>query len=214
MSTAAGGGRTGRRPGSEDTRGRVLAAARELFAELGFERTSIRAIAVRAGVDPSLVHHYFGTKQRLFLASMEFPVDFDAMVPAILAAGPPDRLGERLVRAVLELWERDDVQPVIMAVIRSATTDPTAAAMLRAMLSNGPIPALAAASGRPDAGLRATLAGSQLIGLALARYVVLIEPLASMPAGEAARLVGPTIQAYLSGHVGAPDRDATSPPAG
>jgi AcrR family transcriptional regulator len=193
--------RAGRRPGSADTRGRVLGAARHAFAERGFEAAPGRDIAARAGVDAALVHHYFGTKQRLFVAAMEMPIDFGAAVPAILA-GPPDRVGERFAAFVLELWDRPDVGPLLLGVVRSASTDPVAAAMLRRMLAEGPLLTLATALDRPDAELRAALAGSQLIGLAMARLIVGIEPLATADREALARTVGPTIQRYLAGDLG------------
>jgi AcrR family transcriptional regulator len=190
--------RAGRRPGASDTRGRILEAARAAFGERGYDGATIRGIAARVGVDPALVHHYFGTKQRLFVAAMEMPVDFGAAVPDLLV-GPEDRLGERFVAFVLELWERPELRPLLLGVVRSASTDPLAAAMLRRLLAEGPLLALTAALDRPDAAVRASLAGSQLIGLALARLVVGVEPLASMDRDAVARIVGPTIQRYLTG---------------
>jgi AcrR family transcriptional regulator len=192
--------RTGRRPGAEDTRGRILDAARASFAERGFDGTSVRAVAAAAGVDPALVHHYFGTKQRLFVAASTFPVDLRASIAAVLA-GPPEALGERFVRFVVTLWDGPEVRPLLMGVVRSATTDPTAAGMLRRMLADGPLEAIAHAIDRPDAPARAGLAGSQLVGLVLARYVIGVEPIASMTPEEVAAAVGPTIQRYLAGEV-------------
>ncbi len=190
--------RPGRRPGAEDTRGRILDAARAAFGERGFDGATIRDIAARAGVDAALVHHYFGTKQQLFVAAMEMPVDFATAVPALLN-GPEDRLGERFVAFVLGLWERPEVRPLLQGVIRSASTDPVAAAMLRRLLAEGPLLALTTVLDRPDAAVRASLAGSQLIGLAFARLVVGVEPLASMDRDAVARAVGPSIQRYLTG---------------
>jgi AcrR family transcriptional regulator len=190
----------GRRPGGGDTRARILDAARSAFGERGFDGASIREVAARAGVDPALVHHYFGTKQRLFVAATEFPVDIDEVLPRLLAGGE-DGVGERFVRFVVELWDRPEVRPTLLGVVRSASTDPVAAAMLRSLLAEGPLLALARVSGRPDAAARASLAGSQLIGLVLARYVVGVQPLASMSTDEVAAAVGPTLQRYLFGEV-------------
>jgi AcrR family transcriptional regulator len=189
---------TGRRPGSADTRGRILAAARASFGERGFDAATIRDIAGRAEVDPALVHHYFGSKQQLFVSAMELPVDFQAIVPRLLD-GPREELGERFVRFVLELWEAPAMRPLLLGLVRSATTDPVAASMLRGLIAEGPFLALATAIDRPDAAVRATLAGSQLIGLVLARYVVEVEPLASAPRESLVRTIGPTIQRYLTG---------------
>lgn len=206
--------RSGRRPGPADTRSRVLLAARTSFGERGFEGTTIRDIAARAEVDPALVHHYFGSKQRLFVAAMELPRQLPALVPRILE-GPREELGERLARSVLELWEAPANRSLLLGIVRSATTDPVAAAMLRQLLAEGPFLALASAIDRPDADLRATLAGSHLIGLALARYVVAVEPLASAPLEVLVRALAPTLQRYLVGDIGAAGASAgrgTDPP--
>jgi AcrR family transcriptional regulator len=194
--------RTGRRPGAADTRGRILDAARGVFGRAGYDGASVRAIAAEAGVDPALVHHYFGSKQRLFLAAMEFPIDPAVVLPRVLAEGPRATLGERFVAFVVALWDRPDVRPLLTGVVRSATTDPVAAGMARRFLAEGPFLALASATDRPDASLRAALAGSQMIGLAIARYVVGVEPLASLAPEGVARLVGPAVQRYLDGDLG------------
>lgn len=190
--------RSGRRAGSVDTRGEILAAARHVFGEQGFENASVRAVARRAGVDPALVHHYFGTKQALFLAAMQLPIDFNALVDEVMA-GPRREIGARLVRQTLKLWEDPATRSLLMGIVRSATTDEIAAEMLRGLLTEGPILALTRASGSPDAALRATLAGSQIVGLAMARYVIRVEPLASATQQEVMRAIGPTVQRYLTG---------------
>lgn len=205
-------GRTGRRPGSEDTRGRILAAARTAFGERGYEGATVRDVAARAGVDAALVHHYFGTKQQLFLTASEFPVDVAEVVPRLLA-GPRAGLGERFVQFVVELWDRPEVRPLLMGIVRSASTDPVAAGMMRRLLAEGPFLALARAIDLPDAPLRATLAGTQLIGLIMARYVVLVEPIATMTPTELAAVVGPTIERYLAGELVGPRGPAAAPPA-
>jgi AcrR family transcriptional regulator len=219
MSGAAGKSprRTGRRPGSGDTRSRVLQAARTSFGERGFDGATIRDVAARAGVDPALVHHYFGSKQQLFLAAMEFPLDLPALAPRLLE-GPRDELGERFIRLVLELWETPAFRPWLLCVVRSASSDPVAAAMLRRLLAEGPFLALARAIDQPDAALRATLVGSQLIGLALARYVVTVEPLASAPPEVLVRALAPTLQRYLTDDLADAERlprptQAGGPPA-
>lgn len=192
--------RTGRRAGSADTRGEILSAARQVFGEHGFENASVRKVAARAGVDPALVHHYFGTKQALFLAAMELPIDFKALVDQV-AAGPRSEIGARLVRQTLELWEDPATRSLLMGIVRSATTDEVAAEILRSLLSEGPILALSRASGQPDADLRATLAGSQVVGLAMARYVIGVEPLASASIDDLVRAIGPTVQRYMVGRL-------------
>jgi AcrR family transcriptional regulator len=199
---AARRGRTGRRPGDADTRGRILAAARLLFAQRGFDGTTIRGVAAAAGVDPALVHHYFGSKQRLFVTAMEIPVDFAAAVASVLS-GPPDEVGERLVRLVLRLWEAPSMRGLMLGLVRSAASDEVAAGMLRQLLAEGPFLALARAIDRPDAALRAALVGTQIVGLAMARYVVRVEPIASADPEALARQIGPAIQRYLVGDLAA-----------
>jgi len=198
----AGGRRTGRRPGSADTRGRILDAARAAFGDRGYDGASVRQIAADAGVDPALVHHYFGPKQRLFIAAMTFPVDPAVALPRVLAGGPREELGERFVRFIVALWDRPDVRPLVAGVIRSAVSDPVAATMARRLLTDGPLLAIATSISMPDAPLRAALASAQLMGLAMARYVIAVEPVASMSPQELAPLVGPAIQRYLVGDLG------------
>lgn len=191
----------GRRPGSADTRLHILVAARAAFAAKGFDAATVRDVARRAGVDPALVLHYFGSKQALFVAAMEFPVDMQAMLRRLLS-GPIDEIGERYVRFVLDIWDDAATRSVMLGIVRSATTDPIAAAMLRQIISEGPVLALAAALDRPDATLRATLAGSQVVGLLMVRYVIGVEPLASASEDVLVRTVGATIQHYLTGDLG------------
>jgi AcrR family transcriptional regulator len=187
----------GRRPGAPDTRAEVLAAARASFAEKGFRGTTIRAVAATAGVDPALVHHYFGTKSALFAAAMELPFDPGAAVPALLGPGI-DGLGERIVRFFLAVWDQPAPRARIQAVLRSALTEEAAADLLRDFVSTQVLGPVAAGLGTPDAPLRATLVGSQLVGLGLLRYLVKVEPLASADADTVVAVVAPTIQRYLT----------------
>ena len=158
-------------------------------------------MAGRAGVDPALVHHYFGTKQRLFLAAMEIPFDFAEVIPLVLD-GPPEEQGARIAGYFLELWDSPAMHPLMLGIVRSATTDPVAAGMLRRVLAEGPFLAMARATDRPDADLRATLVGTQLVGLALARYIVKVDPITSADREVLVRAIGPTLQRYLTGDLG------------
>jgi AcrR family transcriptional regulator len=196
--TTTTGGRSGRRPGSADTRGLILEAARTAFAAGGYESTTIRGIATAAGVDPALVHHYFGTKEAVFVAALEFPFDPGTMIPTVLA-GPREALGERLVRTLLAIWAEPAGREPVLALLRSAMTNEAAATMLREFLTRALVGRLAALLGPPDAELRGAVTGSQLVGLALVRYVVRLEPLASATDDEVVALVAPTIQRYLLG---------------
>ena len=201
----------GRPKGSADTRGRILAAARAAFAERGFDGATMRDVATRAGVDAALVHHYFGSKQRLFVAAMELPVDFTETFPGLLD-GPEAGIGNRFVGFILDLWDRPEIRPLLLGLVRSAATDEVAAGMLRRLLEEGPLLAMTTALERPgrrdqeasrvEARLRATLAGSQFIGLLMARFVVGVEPLASAERDAVVSAIGPTIQRYLVGDLG------------
>jgi AcrR family transcriptional regulator len=193
--------RTGRRPGEPDTRARIAAAARAMFAERGFDRTSVRAVAAAAEVDPALVHHYFGTKQRLFLEAVDFPIDVFRAVEAV-HAGDVERLGERLVRFALRLWGNPEVLPRLLGVLRSAVTDDEAARMLGVLFTRqGPVQ-LVRRLGSDQPELRAELVGTQLVGLAIARHILRVEPLTSTADERIVAAVGPTMQRYLVGDLG------------
>jgi AcrR family transcriptional regulator len=192
--------RTGRRRGSPDTRESILDAAREAFGARGFDGASVRTIAASAGVDPALVHHYFGTKERLFLETVGAPVNPAELVPSVLD-GERAAIGERLVRLFLRVWDDPATGPRIVAIVRSALAHDWSARMLREFVVSQVLRRVVAAAGVPpdEAPVRAALVASQMIGLGIARYVVKLEPLASADTEEVAAMVGPTIQRYLTG---------------
>jgi AcrR family transcriptional regulator len=191
---------TGRRPGPSGTREAILAAAQRQFARLGYDRTSIRAVAAEARVDQKLVTHYFGSKQQLFVAAVELPVrpaDF-----AAIFAGDRRKLGERLARyVILEVLDRPDARNSMTGVIRAAASEPEAARMVRDLLMREIWSPAAELLGSDDADLRVTLLASQLVGLVTARYIVAAEPLASLPSERLAAAIAPTLQHYLTGHI-------------
>jgi AcrR family transcriptional regulator len=186
--------RPGRRPGQSSSRADILAAARVLFGERGYDKASIRAIAGEAGVDPALVHHFFGTKDELFAAAMEFPVDPETVLPLILT-GPREEIGERLVRTFLRIWQDPRVRPQFVGIIRSATTSETGATLLREFISSRLLARVAEALDVPRMNLNA--AASQMGGVAMFRYVLELEPMASASEEELVALLAPTIQRYL-----------------
>lgn len=192
--------RTGRRKGSPDTREAILDAARAAFAERGFDGASIRVIASGAGVDPALVHHYFGTKERLFLDVVEAPVDPADFVPLALT-GDDDHIGERVVRMFLSVWDDPKRGPMLLALIRSGLAHDWSARMLREFLTSQILRRVIARLDVPpaEAPMRAALTASQMIGLGLARYLLKIEPLASADADTVVAMVAPTVQRYLLG---------------
>ena len=187
--------RTGRRAGSSGSREAILAAARDRFASEGYDGATVRGIAAAAGVDPALVRHYFGDKEHLFVAALELPIDPSEFVPRIMADAP-DGLGLRLAQFFLETWDRADTP--FVALLRSVTTNERAAAMMREFISREVLGQIAAKLELPDPQLRAALAGSQLVGVALMRYVIGLEPVASMDRDHLAQLIAPVLQRHLS----------------
>nr|MDT0662927.1 TetR family transcriptional regulator [Micromonospora sp. DSM 115978] len=191
--------RSGRRPGKQDTREAILAAAGEAFAERGFDRASIRAIATSAGVDPALVHHYFGTKDKLFLATIRSPIDPRDLIPEALAGGM-DGLGERLVRLFLRVWD-SPAGTAGVALVRSAMGSDWGSRLFREFVVTQVLRrVLAEVDLDPrEAPLRTSLVGSQLLGMAVMRYIIKLEPIASAPAEAIVAAVGPTVQRYITG---------------
>lgn len=187
----------GRRPASEGTRERVVVSARAEFAEKGYDAATLRGIARRAKVDPALLHHYFQGKAGLFAEVVAIPVDTSAIVKSI-NDGPPEELGRRVVRTFLSVWEPPDGRDRFVALIRSALSNEQAAAALREFLTRELLTKVAVQSGGANAELRASLAASHMVGLAIVRYVVRIEPLVNASVDELISLVGPTLQAYLA----------------
>lgn len=191
--------RTGRRPGNPDTRESILEAARTAFAEKGFDGASIRAIAAGAGVDPALVHHYFGTKDKLFLAAMNSPLDpLDLLTEA--SAGERGEMGARVVRVFLDIWDGPRGAAGV-ALLRSAVGTEWTTRLFREFVLTQVLRRAVPRLGLDPAegSLRMTLAGSQLVGLAMARYVIKVEPLASAPPEVIVAAIGPTVQRYLTG---------------
>ncbi|MGW5668711.1 TetR/AcrR family transcriptional regulator [Micromonospora sp. NPDC003776] len=191
--------RTGRRPGNPDTRETILTAARATFAERGFDAASIRAIATAAGVDPALVHHYFGTKEELFRATVSIPVDPAELVPRVLAGGP-DEVGERLVRTFLAVWD-SPVGAAAVALLRSAVSNQWTARLLREFLVTQVLRRVVDQLDLDPAEvpLRGALVATQIAGLAMMRYVIRLEPVASASPDTLAATIGPTVQRYLTG---------------
>ena len=188
--------RTGRRPGTGGTKERILAAARSDFARAGFEGATIRGIAAHAKVDPALVLHYFESKDGAFRAAVQFPVDPAEFIPKLLAPGL-DGLGERLVRFFVETWDSPAGSP-LLGVIRSVVGNEDAAMLMREFVQRQVLGRIARALELDQPQLRASLAASQLIGLAMLRYVVKVEPLASARSDEVVAWLGPTVQRYLT----------------
>jgi AcrR family transcriptional regulator len=182
----------GRRPGSTATREAILAAARERFADQGYDRTRIRDVATDAGVDPALVHYYFATKDGLFVAAMQLPFRPAEKLGPLVAQGV-DGLGERMVRTLLGVWDVPEHRAALLTVVRAGGAD-----AMREFITREIVARVATAAAEPSL-LRANLVASQVMGLIAARYVARLEPLASLPADEVVPLVAPTLQRYLDG---------------
>ncbi|MER6593957.1 TetR family transcriptional regulator [Micromonospora purpureochromogenes] len=191
--------RTGRRPGNPDTRQAILAAARTIFAERGFDAASIRVIAAAAGVDPALVHHYFGSKEELFRATVEIPLNPAELLPVVLAGGA-DGVGERLVRTFLGVWDSPAGKAAV-ALLRSAVNNDWTARLLREFLVTQVLRRVLDHLDIPPAelSLRGSLVATQMIGLAMMRYVIRLEPVASADPETLVAALGPTVQRYLTG---------------
>jgi AcrR family transcriptional regulator len=191
------GARTGRRPGPSTTRAEILEAARASFAELGYDRTSVRGVAARAGVDPALVHRFYGSKDDLLAAALTVALNPGERIPELME-GDEEALGERVVRYFLSVWEESPSREVLIGMLRSAATNERAAAQLREFFGREVLGRIAAQLGHEDAELRATLAGSQLLGLAMARYIIRFDPLAAADPQTIVATIAPTLQRYLT----------------
>jgi AcrR family transcriptional regulator len=176
---------------SDATKAAILAAAREQFAAGGYQAATIRAIAASAGIDPAMVMRYFGNKEGLFAAAAEF----DLRMPDLRAV-PRDALGAAVVAHFLDRWEGDDA---LMALLRTAVTNEVAAARMQAIFAGQVAPMIARLRGeaRSAAASRAGLIATQMLGLALCRYVLKLPPVVRMKRAEIVQRVGATVQAYL-----------------
>jgi AcrR family transcriptional regulator len=183
--------------GDSGTREAITEAARRQFAQRGFDRTSLRSVAQEAGVDPTLVSHFFGSKQELFVKVVELPFDPAAVLPGVVA-GDRDEIGLRLARFILGVLESDEGRQRITGLIRAAASEEEAARLVREIVTHRILGTIAEHLGAEDAAFRASLAGSQVVGLVMARYVIGVEPLASRPADEVAETIAPVLQHYLT----------------
>lgn len=184
------------RKGESNARERILAAATDEFGEHGYDASTTRAIATRAGVDPALLHHHFGTKADLFAATIGAPLRPDLAVPEILT-GPRERTGERLVAYVLGMWESPTIGPRALVMLRTSLSSKRATPLLAGFLRRELLDKVAAGLGATDAGLRADLAASQIAGLIIARYVLRLPDLVAAPVDDLIVRVGATVQRYL-----------------
>jgi AcrR family transcriptional regulator len=197
MSSERSGRRRRRRPGPTTTREAIAEAARHQFAELGYDRATLRGIAGEAGVDAALVVRFYGSKDALFSEVMALPPAVAAAMTS-LADGPTATIGRRLAEVIVGMLEDPRSRAVVLGRIRSASSHPDAAALVRETVTRD-VGRLVAAVTDDEPETRAVLVGSQIVGLALARHVVRVEPLASLPAADVIDYIAPTFQHYLVG---------------
>ncbi len=194
----ASGKSRGRRPGPSTTREAILAAARERFSEVGYDRTRLRDVAAGAGVDVALVHYHFQSKDGLFAAALEMPVSLPELMAGVLAEGELDDFAARFLRRILEVWDDDRVAPALVAMVRSAMSHEPSAVALRGFVRTELLDRIAQRLDAPDADERSVLFGSQLLGLLMYRHVLKVEPLASMDPETVVASMAPSMQRYLT----------------
>lgn len=185
--------RRGRRAGDSDAREQVLAAARRLFAEHGFEGTTLRAVAREAGVDGALPSYHFGSKGDLFAATLELPVSPRVALAGVLAEARHDEIAATLLRTLVAVWDAAGGGP-LAALLRSATSQEQ---LLQGFVTSEILPLLRTAIDGEDAELRAAGAASQVMGLVMARYVLRVEPLASAAPEDVVATIAPSLQRYF-----------------
>ncbi|MGI5529579.1 TetR family transcriptional regulator [Streptomyces syringium] len=182
-------------PGARE---RILTAARAEFAEHGYDKASIRGIAKGAGVDPALVHHYFGPKEKIFGAAVEVAFAPALEAQDIVSVGGLDTIGERLTRFILGVWEDPVTREPLLAIVRSAVANETAAAVFRDLVTIRLMVRVAGELDVPEPRLRSELAAAQLVGVTLLRHVIKVEPLASADLDEVIAMVAPVVQRHLT----------------
>jgi AcrR family transcriptional regulator len=198
--TRAGGRRAGRPAGSPPNREAILASAWRVFGERGYDGATIRAIAADAGVDPALIHHYFGTKDRLLLMTMQNAAPVEGWIESLTARGVTDDLGERLIRMAFDAYEvvYRPVWAALLGLLRSASSDGDAAHVVRERFGAGGLSRMMEALGLSQPRLRATLVATEIVGLMLARFVLRLEPVASADLDTIVAWYAPTVQRYLT----------------
>ena len=191
----------GRRPAGSGTREAILDAARSQFGRTGYEHTTLRSVAAEAGVDPRLVSHYYGSKRDLFMASVQLPVEPEMLLARVFGTHETagEGAGALVADALLGMLDDADTRQMAVALIRAAASEPEAAELIREVLTERVLLPLADRVVSDQPRLRASLCASQFVGLAMARYVVGIEPLASTSREQLVRALAPVFEHYLFG---------------
>jgi len=186
----------GRRPGVHDTKEKIITAARTLFADKGFDRTSIRHIAALADVDPALVMHYFGTKQQLFMESMLPLFEGPRLLPNAMQ-GDITTIGNRLATFFVTMISEQATQNLILGLFRSISSEERAAVMAREFIQGGIIEHVEPFLPGPNKKLQANLLGAQLVGIFVARLIIKAEPIASSSPEELITYLAPRLQSHF-----------------
>jgi AcrR family transcriptional regulator len=217
--SVAGRRRTGRRgsgrpAGESFTRDAIVESARAQFADHGYRGATIRGIAAAAGVDPALVHHYYGTKEALFAAAMRLPVVPSEVLAAALSGGrarsAEPGIGALLVSTALTLWESAELKDTFLGLLRSAVTNEQASVMLREFISETILSTVARVAGPgghaapAEAEYRAAMVATQMLGLGMTRLVFQLTAVVGASVEELAATVGPTVERYLTGEIELP----------
>jgi AcrR family transcriptional regulator len=190
--------RTGRRPGASTTQEQILEAARRLFLERGYQGATMRAIAKEAGVDASLIVHFFGNKLDLFAEAVEWPFEPEVEMPKLLADGR-GQVGRNVVALLLRYWDQEGSRNPILTLLGASVIEPQAAEVLGEFVRDRLFAPLLDRLGSDMPQVRANLLASQLVGLGLLRYVLRYEPLASAKSSDVIDWVAPNVQRYLTG---------------
>jgi AcrR family transcriptional regulator len=190
--------RIGRPRGKTDTRNVILGAARRLFADTGYDKTSVRDVAAAAGVDPAMIRHYFGSKVELFRATMGWPFEPADIAARVTAGDRGGDIGERLTRVFFEAWEQPASRAPLLAILRGAATHEESANLVRQFIQGQVYAHIATALAAPDAELRIDLAMSQLLGIAYLRHILRVEPVASTPVEELIERIAPIVCRHLT----------------
>lgn len=187
--------RAGRRTGPTTTADEILAAARSLFAQQGYRGTTVRAVAAEAGVTAALVHHFYGSKERLFVAATALPLHPADLVADLVSRGAREDLGERAVRAFVRLWRDPGTGQQLAGAFRRMLGSSDGSAFFRGFAQDVLVPRLAGILQITP--LRVTAIMSQLVGLAAARDLVGVPPLADATEDDLVLLFGPVVQGHL-----------------
>ncbi|HEX7171216.1 MAG TPA: TetR family transcriptional regulator [Candidatus Limnocylindria bacterium] len=188
----------GRPPGESVTREAIVGEARRQFSELGYGRTTLRGIARGAGVDPRLLLHYFGSKQELFMVSVELPIE-PALIVETVFSGPPSEMAGAAARLMVSVIDDPQTRRPLLALLRAAVTEPEAAELIRRILTERLLLPMAERVGGTRPELRASLVASQLVGMTVVRYVVGIQPLADASREQLIRALEPAFEHYFHG---------------